>query len=548
MNSDRLYKIVVLILVAIALAATLYIAYRDYLYVYIRLMLTEDYSYLVVALPIAVGVFLKVILDRFSIEGINVFRAVTSVMFLSTAITFYVIGETVTEMYIELKTLSIVFLLWSFLALFLRSRKLMTGILSMMLLLILIPIPRPIADGLSSFLTEIVARTAAHITSTKLTESNGIIVLITKDSTGIERSFEIAPICSGIVSFLSVLSIAPLVIYLSSKSSTSIRRKAMYTTLSIVSAILTVFLGNISRLVLIILVTRTIGFEEALKFFHYTPSILYVAIATALSLYIISKISKEKAVVKPYTISYMKPSIAFSGSIALLLFIAIVFNVLAPAASTVTLAQTTPSVISLPKLLENPTTIVLNSTDIFLFKDVPEPRLGTALGIPIIRSIAFMYNNTIFLGYIEVADVPTKFHGWYVCVTLQGYRIHRSWTELGNITINHMLISKSGNMMLLSYAIYRYILQEGTTYIRLSIMTPISNEYSEQLQMARDILGNVRSIEISRSRTTYVLDLSMIITNTSVVIGFMLLILHYLGKYLQKLYIRRSREEKGLNL
>ncbi|MEM1683982.1 MAG: archaeosortase/exosortase family protein [Ignisphaera sp.] len=548
MDSDRLYKIVVLILVAIALATTLYMAYRDYLYAYIRLMFTEDYSYLVVALPIAIGVFLKLVLDRFSIEGINVFRAVSSIMFLSTAITFYVIGEAVTEVHIELKTLSIVFLLWSFLALFLRSRKLVMGILSMMLLLVLVPIPRPIMDGLSSFFTDIVARTVAHITSAKLIESNGMIVLITKDPTGIERSFEIAPICSGIVSFLSLLSIAPLVIYLSSTSSASIRKRAMYTTLSIVSAILIVFIGNISRLVLIIVVTRTIGFEKALKFFHYTPSILYVVIATALSLYIISKLSRQKAVVKPYTVSYIKPSIAFSGSIAFLLFIAIVFNVLAPMASTVTLAQTTPSVISLPKLLENPTTIVLNSTDIFLFKDVPEPRLGTVLGIPIIRSIAFMYNNTLFLGYIEVADVPTKFHGWYVCVTLQGYRIHRSWTELGNITINHMLISKSGNMMLLSYTIYRYILQEGTTYIRLSIMTPVSDDYSEQVQMARDILGNVRSIEIPRSRTTYVLDLSMTITNISVVIGFALLILHHLGKYLQKLYIRRPREKEGLNL
>ncbi|MEM0372063.1 MAG: archaeosortase/exosortase family protein, partial [Ignisphaera sp.] len=239
----------------------------------------------------------------------------------STAITFYVIGEAVTEVYIELKTLSIVFLLWSFLALFLRSRKLVMGILSMMLLLVLVPIPRPIMDGLSSFFTDIVARTVAHITSAKLIESNGMIVLITKDPTGIERSFEIAPICSGIVSFLSLLSIAPLVIYLSSTSSASIRKRAMYTTLSIVSAILIVFIGNISRLVLIIVVTKTIGFEEALKFFHYTPSILYVVIATALSLYIISKLSRQKAVVKPYTVSYIKPSIAFSGSIAFLLFI-----------------------------------------------------------------------------------------------------------------------------------------------------------------------------------------------------------------------------------
>lgn len=532
----------VILFVSIVISLTLYITYNDFLNAYIEILKMENYSYLIAIIPISIAVLYKLLTNEFEIEGINVFRLIGSVSLFLFSILFYLLGDIINEFFLEFKALSIVCLLWSSLALFFRPKNFAIAYLSIAILLTFVPIPRQAIDYLSSILTRVVASVVSTITSTQVVEREGMLMLLVKDATGVNSLFEIAPVCSGVVSILSILTIAPLIAYFAIISSSPKAKKFIYACASLAIAVVIVFIGNLIRLILIIELAKHIGSEVALMFFHYTPSIIYVAIATFLAIYTISKflsMPKANKQSSSITIKFVKPSLSFYLAIATYAILLITYNSVTPLISAATLTQFSISVASLPQLLEKPATAILNSSNILILHDIPEPRISESLGVPAVRRIILEYNATQFVGYIEVADTPTKFHGWYVCVTAQGYDIERSWVEVGNTTIYHMVISKSRTRLLLSYTIYKLTLPEGVTYVRLSIMTPIiEDNIQEYVEKARSVIGNVKVIDNNLPRGTYVFDALVISTNLFTAISIALLILYAVGKFAEYKGIR----------
>jgi len=521
--------------VSIAILLTLYITYNDFLNAYIEILKMENYSYLIAIIPISVVVLYKLLLSYFEIEGINILRLLGSTTLFLFSILFYLIGDIINEFFLEFKALSIVCLLWSSLTLFFRPKSFAIAYLSIAILLTFVPIPRQAVDYLSSILTRVVASAVSTITSTQVVEREGMLMLLVKDATGASRLFEVAPICSGVVSILSILTISPIIAYFAIISSSSKAKKLLYASTSLAIAVITVFIGNLVRLILIIELTKRVSSEVALMFFHYTPSIIYVAIATFLAIHSISKflyIPKTSIHSSSIAIKFIKPSLSFYLAIATYAILLITYNSVAPLISAATLTQFSISVSSLPQLLEKPATAILNSSNILILQDIPEPKISESLGVPAVRRIVLEYNETQFVGYIEIADTPTKFHGWYVCVTVQGYDIEKSWVEVGNTTIYHMVISKSRSKFLLSYTIYKLSLPEGITYVRLSIITPIIEEnIQEYIDKAREVLGNVKVINDNVQRSTYIFDALMISVNMFTAISIALLILYAIGRF-----------------
>lgn len=537
-TTGRIHKIIVLAAIGVAFSVTAYVAYREFIYIYGGLVLTESYSYLIVAVPTVLGVLIKSILDRFTIEGINPYRAASSLVFFLTAILLYILGDALPDTYMEFKTLSAVFLLWSFLAIFLRTEKPLTALLIMLSLIMVVPIPREVISILSSLLTRTTVRVAAYIAGVTVVEEHSGVDLIMEDSEGVDRVYEVTPMLGGATPLLSVLSIAPLLLYLSLTSKAAARMKILYTALSLVSPAALIFTISVLKLALLIVLTRSVGYEEALKVFRQLPPTIYIAIAMLLSVYIVSRLPRKR---REYTSVRVKrfwyPSTALLSSIAILVLMTTAFNILAPVASLQALSQSVTYTHRLPESLENTITLS-NSTDTFPHIEF---RLCTQPNLTSIRGIALTHKNTQILGYIEMADSPTKFYKWHVCVLTQGYSIERSWMEIEGAAINYLILSKSNSKLLLSYAVYGYRLERNTTYVRVSIIASTSEDYSHQVLLARELL-DTSVASISRTGLQHILDAVIVLSNASVIVGMALLSLYCIGKLVHSRAASRFKE------
>ncbi len=536
----RRLKAVTAAIITASVLAVVAAAYSDCLRVYAELMKLEEYSYLVVLAPLVLGVFTKLVIDEFSVAGLNVPRFFASLMFTSVSILTYVLGDVVTEYSVEFKVLSLVFFVWAAAALFLMPEKALPGVLAMLSLLLLVPVPRAVLDYVSAHLTSAVADLAAWFTGASLIESAGRVVLAVRDVGGVMRFFEVSLVCSGVVSLTSTLAVAPLVSYLIYTSVASRARKLAALATSLAAAAATVFVGNLLRLVAVVLATRYWSYEAALTVFHQVPSLIYVAVAVALAVYICSKLPRARIQRgAPTKVRVSAPTVAWVASVAVLALITASFiAVVAPVAQG-SAGGAVPAAVSLAEFLKEPALKVFNATGAELLSDVPSPYLSEALGVPAIRKVALRYGSYTFTGYVEVAEVPSRFHGWYVCLTLQGYRIIKSWSEVGNVTVNYLLLSKSGGYFLLGYSIYKYLLQgiAGATYVRVSLITPVTpGSYGD---VAAAMSSLLRSIGESGSATgeplSKVLDYVMVAANAVVLASIALITISVSKTYIMKL-------------
>jgi len=546
-HNHGVLKIITFSAFASALIAILAVAYRDYIVAYFNILTLEEYSYLVVLIPLTVGVVVKTFINYFDIAGVNVLRFITSLMFTSISILTYVLGDVAPEYYIELKTISIIFISWAFTALLLKPRKSLPGLLAMSSLLLLIPLPRPVLDYVSAMLTLYVAKLAAWSTGVGLTELYGRVVLVVNDPSGITRLLEVSLICGGVVSLTSVLAVSPAIVYIAGRSRAPLTKKLLAITTSLLTAAAIVFIGNYLRLVAVVLATRYWSYDAALTIFHQTPSLIYVVIAVVTSIYICSRLPRKYGVsTKASMHEVIRPTTAWATSLAMLVSITLLFILLAIPASHEALVGTTVPAISLPEFLREPTTKVLNVSGVKVLSDVPSPTLSVALGVPAIRHVMINYGGHTFMGYVEVAEVPSRFHGWYVCLTLQGYRIIKSWSEIGNVTMNFLLISKHGTELLLGYSIYRYKLQEATApaYVRVSLITPVSKDnYGEVASIMRSLLSNIATTE-EVQKSINILTYIMVLANVSVVLSLALVVISLCREYIQRLVKSITRLSK----
>jgi len=543
-DHNRLYKVLITIAVLAVLLITLYITHKNFLNVYIMVVLrTEVYSYILIAIPVSIAVLYKLAINYFEIEGLNILRLVGSITLFLFSVLFHVLGDIIDEFFLELKVLSLVCLFLLSLTLFFRPKSVSISYLSIALLLTFVPIPRQAIDFLSPTLTRAITSIVSAITSTHVIEFEGMLVLLVKDAAGVDHLFKTESIYGGVASVLSILTISPSIIYFALTSPAPKTKKIVYTAASIAIAVATVFVGNLLRLTLTIELTKHIGYDAALKFFNYTPPIIYVALATFLAIYTAIRLLSMPKIGKhdsSTTIRFVKPPPSLYLALAIYVTLLVAYNVVAPLISMAMLTQFSVSVSGLPQLLEKPATATLNSSNVLTLHSIPGPKISEALSVPDVRSISLNYSGTQFVGYIEIADTPTKFHGWYVCVTLQGFGIEKSWVEVSNTTIHHMIISKDISRLLLSYTVYRLILPEGVAYVRLSIMTPITEaDLQERLERARDVIGNVRVVSDSTPHNVYIFDALVVSVNMFTAISIALLTLYIIG---------RSAEQKGIKI
>ncbi len=536
-----LEKNIQLLLITIIVGVIAYSYYRFFIIDYINLIFLEEYTYLLILLPLVIYTGSKLyIRHSYPLPRISVENIISGSVALSIAITMYALTQMNPPDVMQYAMLSIIFLTWSLIAVSTRFTKWWMPLVMIIYLLSIVPLPLGTIQEVAVSLTPVVARAAAYIGGARVIETRLYTALEITDGSGNTMYFRIAPVCSGVTSLLAMFAIMPLILYIVVESNAGIKQKIKYTVLSVASAAFIVFIGNVLRLASIIWIAKNYGYDEAIGAFHSIPSLIYVSIATMVSIMLISRLltshtSKED---KRFTVRELSPVPILAVLLIGLIFIGLI------GVMNSFVSQPIPE-ISIENLLENPAAIVFNESDTVLVRDIPAPTIGEALGAIEVRTINVYYKGVPFSGYVEVAENPARFHGWHICLTSQGYEVSKSWVEtLGDVTINYILVTRNSRRLLLAYSLYKYpvtIRGESTImYVRVSLFTA-GKDLDHAQNLVREILS---SIGMHEKGVENPLPIVTLVTNITISLGIVTIIAStlYRAKILDLDKLRKTGE------
>ena len=468
------------------------------------LMSVEEYSYILTALAVSVLLLAISLGKTIYARVVRLSNLFTATVFILTSMVFYVLAKIILFYSLTLSAISMVLFIWGLFIVFYSRESLKKLLLPLISLSMLIPLPREFIDSLSVYLTRSVAILSSFLSGAEIISNpSGRIYLVATGGAG-KVSFEIITACSGIISISSFIALVPLLIYLTRNSSLSRRIKAVL--LSTITGLVIVFFGNVLRVTVMILLAKSYGIDIAYSFFHSAPSYVYSALAVVASIIVLYKLSKPQKEDPPNR--GIDPKIggnsnnglrtSYSTIIVFMLFFLVVMGIvlytqgiLAHSPSNLSLSQ-----YSYDYVISNTLSVILKD-DIKIVYEKPVPALERALGSSLVKSIGIRYNKTFLAGYVEFAETPSRFHGWWVCLTYQGYSVKRVWTEEAEpLVITFVEYSRNNRTYLLGYVIFEIPLYFSnqtvdTGYIRLSLFIPVKKSIADAAEEFKTILGDI---------------------------------------------------------
>ncbi len=517
--------------------------FRGMFLAYISSFYMYEYSYMYVLVPLLLFVLLDMLLNYFDPVGLSIDRLLLSLGMYFSSLLFFLIYRFYSEGVIQYGVVAFIFLVWSFLVLIYRPISVKYYFVVVFLMLLFIPPPLSWINYLSTNLSYMMGYLAAVLVGAEAKHVGDSFYVWIVDSVGNRRLFEITFACSGVISLTSVLSVLPFITYFIMRVDADLRVKIKAFLLSILVSTGITLLGNLLRLIIIFLVTRFYSYDLAMVIFHQSPSMIYVVLAIVSGFYVLWRIVGDKLwfFKKESIISTRRTlfdHVLVAGFIVLLVM-SIGYGSVVNGLSTSAAGK---SIIlpSVDTLIANPLLTIFNGTGVRVLKNEPAPYLTTVLGSSIVREITIVYNDRVYSGYLEIAETPSRMHGWYVCLTFQGYKILKSWSIRDNVVVNYMLISKNNRVSLLAYATFRLLALFGNTtqpvYVRLSLFTPASiRNYENQVFVFKELFQKVsRNAEsLSSSSVAGVFENIVYLVNGFIVLNLVLVVLG-LGK--NKLY------------
>lgn len=512
-------------------AATLGVSIRylfsDIVLQLFSLMKAEEYSYIMTALSVSIILLALGLSLARPASYIGLSNLFTASVFALTSMILYVLSKTLLSYTLMFGASSMVLFIWSFFILFYPREELKKLLLPLLSLSMLIPIPREIIDSLSVHLTRIVAVASSILSGAEIVSNpNGRIYLVADGAVG-RISFEIITACSGIISVTSFLALVPLFIYFTRNRTLPHRFKAIL--VSSVLGLLIVFFGNILRVTAMILIAKSYDVSVAYAFFHSTPSYIYSILAGIVSVYVLFRLAgpRETGIGSSATSFRLNNTGSYTVLAVFLLFSLafITTAIYVQEMTSVPLNLFESSHYSYDYVLEHTLNTILND-DVEVVYEKPVPALERVLGSSLVKSISLRYNNTFYNGYVEFAETPARFHGWWVCLTFQGYSVHRVWSEeAGSLTVTFIEYSRRNMTYLLGYAIFEVPLYFSnqtvdTGYIRLSLFIPVKKDIADSVSNFKSmILGMIRENLLQQSERKQVLLETLSTTDMFLVIA-----------------------------
>jgi len=509
--------------VVAALAVAVSVFFRGSVKAYAESLQIEEYSYLIVLAPVSLYIVADVVGRFGSLRGLDLFRALSLFGGVLTASAVYAASRLAVEYALQLEILSLV-ILSSSIILFAYSEfdSPVAPLVAALLMVLLVPAPRGLLDSLSSALLYPTARLAAMLSGARLTSEGGFVLLVVDGGSGAPKVFQVAPQCSGVVSLMAVLSLAPAVLYMASRSPAKPGSKAAAAAKALLLASATVFGGNVLRIALVVYAARALGLEAAMRLFHWTPSVIYVAAATILALREVLRLPRP---VEAQRRTNRAVSVEVGPAVAKLALIAAAIILFAVAVRALNVGLPALSVphVDPAKIIEAPHEVVFNATRLNV-QAAPNPRVGAAIGAFALYDVVIREGGREFYGYIELGESPARFHSWFVCLSAQGYTVEKSWSEAGNTTVTFIVASRGLFRVLLAYTVYRYPTELGDIYAKVTLIAPITGGDVGKLaeQMGRILNEAAPSrVEVAPVNLTAALNLGITLMVAPSIVGLL---------------------------
>ena len=470
-------------LVMLILSYFLTTLYRDYLSGITKLMLVEEYSYLIpVVLSVTVTLYLSLRQVGFS-YGIRLSKTLLSSCFLTLSFIFYWMSMFNLEFKIQYLGLSFS---WLFLALVILvyEPQRFVDLIPLLTVFLLIPVPTSVIDALTPQLSRVVGRVAALLTGAVYVEKPGFSQIIVESGSG-EVAFSVETVCTGIVTLSNIFSVFPILLFLPIASLGTVKKKMLASIASLITALVIGFAGNLVRVVLVILGVKLMGPDIGLTLFHYSPSIIYSSISIIVAILLIKRFlgGSILSVSRLHAITPESPKLMITSLFLTLLVSTIFIGTVLAVHRGLEEAQPRGLKLELEDLeefLNHPSRHLLNSSDVTVLSERYDEFLTRVLGALKVYRVVFSQNNRItYTGYVEIVDTPARLHTWQLCLTLQGFKILNTWIKTALVNpVTFIKIEKDGAEYLLSYIIeeIEVISSNMNTrlYTRISILTPLS--------------------------------------------------------------------------
>lgn len=491
---------------------------------YLDYLKMPEYTYLFILTPLSVVLAIETLITRFRLLKPSLSTLMAALSLFLGSLFFYVLGGLDEVNGTQLYGISAVLLAASLTLMVMKPDSLKTFISFLLLLLITVPVPLSVISYSSTAFSQAVGIFVATIMGAEIFRSGSGLYISVYDPEGVRRVFELVRACSGIISVTSILAISPLIIRVIMKSSGSYLVKAAKAAAVIAVSAGIVFAGNALRVAMVIYYTKNYNYEQALEIFHQHPSFIYSALAVAAAFYLLERFApataKDKAAVSRGhpIVSRVRRTAALSLLAAAAVAFALVS--LSPALTPSVAVAGPAQVTTLNTLVSKPGEVIFNGTGVEILVERPVPALTTLLGSSTVDLIVLKYNGTTYSGYVEVAESPARFHGWHVCLTMQGYTILRSWKEeSGSVIVNYLLVRRGYEERLLGYSIYAvpFLLSNGTAtaYVRVSLFANIKNDadIEQKAGELKLLLKLPASKEVGGGGTALSLDKIMVLRN-----------------------------------
>lgn len=530
--------------------------YRGYIDSILKLIFTEDYSYLLVTfLTITMVLYLSLRYMGFAYE-LQISRIVTSALLIVLSMLLYESSYLFPEYQVFLVGTSFSTMIVALLLIVFKPVSL-SDVIPILTPLLMIPIPASFLDFLNPILSRLVGRVAAFITGTRFIETSVFAMIEVETTRGI-YSFSVEAACSGILTISSVLVVFPLLAYYASISPDKPARKIKISLLALITGLLVGIIGNLVRVVLIILVAKYYDVELALNVFHYSPSIIYASISVLVSYAMIDRLAKMKHIVpRPLLNKGELPYVRWEYITGVLIFMVLV-SMIAQAIGVV-VARSGANVDgaegiivyvdSIESFISNPARYIFSGF-VRVVGIAYDPLLTRVIGSIASYRVSFVVNNTYYFGFIELVDIPARLHTLQLCVTIQGYRVINAWGEtLGALRIGYIYMEKDGIEYLLAYALVPIILRlsmgDQLIYARISLAKSVTG-LGEYARLAGALLSAIRQEHEMMGLGTHAGNIFVLgMLGTALFTGLVIYILGiYLSSYLRKARMTRHGEEE----
>ncbi len=441
--------------------------YKDLLVSVAAAASSAGYSYLLVIYgSVASILVLSIVEQRLGLaSSVTLGRILASLFLVSSAVLLYSLAGFAGMYEVQVRAFSAILLAWGLMAVFLRVLD-ASGLAAIASLILLVPVPTAALDELSVHLSRLVGSTVSALSGAELILTPSATYLRVATPSG-PRLLEITFACSGVVSVSALLAIAPVALYIGLSSRGSAARKAAAIASSLLAGVAVVIGGNILRVYAVVEAAKASGVEEAMRLFHSTPSILYVAVGVAGALGVALKLAGRSA---------PPPSPGGGGSarsmlvalFAVFLAAFTLYYYIGPPLSPGGIYSA-----SFTELVKDPSAVISGEAEI-LSKRV-DPGLALRLGETVTQQIVVEYRGERYTGFIELAESPLRFHSWSVCLAYQGYQLlGQERVSAGGQPVEIYYVDLSGSEGVVAYTVYKVLASFGgvekPVYIKLSLI------------------------------------------------------------------------------